>query len=265
MNGGTHQLQIAQSAPAPGVCPAIRPPAIQLDDVSHVFETPDGRPYAALERVSLAIAPGSFSAIVGPSGCGKTTLLTFLLHQHGVAPDQVSITAIGTAATAVAAIEHAKVDAGMMTDPAFTRVARRHPGVRVLADLRHAEGVRAALGTETYPASVLYASRTWIAAHRDTAARLARAMRRTLEWMQAHSPEEIAGRAPAAFRGDDEALYVEALRNPMSMYSADGVMTREGADAVHRVMAQSMEKVRTAGVDVSKTYTNEFVQPAEPR
>jgi sulfonate transport system ATP-binding protein len=49
--------------------------AVELDRVSRDFLTPDGRGYRALDDISLAIAAGSFTAIVGPSGCGKSTLL----------------------------------------------------------------------------------------------------------------------------------------------------------------------------------------------
>ncbi len=196
---------------------------------------------------------------VTTAGSSSQMLLTYLLQQHGLGPDAVGITAIGTAATAIAAVEHGKVDAGMMADPAFTLVARRNPSVRVLADLRHAEGVKAAFGSAAYPASVLYSKVDWIGAHRDTTARLARAITRTLSWMQTHSPQEIADRTPRAFRGEDEALYVEALKSSMPMFSPDGVMSAEGAEAVRQLLAQSMDKVRNAAIDVSKTYTNEFV------
>jgi len=201
--------------------------------------------------------------ILGVTAAGSSSqmLLTSLLQQHGVAGDAVSITAIGTSATAIAAVERGKVDAGMMADPAFTLMLRRNPGVRVLADLRQGEGVAAAFGSTTYPAAVLYARGEWIRAHRETAGRLARAIRRTLEWMKGHTPREIADRAPAAFRGDDPGLYVEALKNSMPMYSPDGMMDASGAEAVHTLLAQSMEKVRQATIDLSKTYTNEFVTP----
>jgi len=173
--------------------------------------------------------------------------------------DAVSITAIGSAATAVAAMEHGKVDAGMLADPAFTLVVRRNPGVRVLADLRTAAGVKDAFGTDTYPASVLYAKGDWLRANRDTVAHLARAITRTLAWMHAHSAEEIAARTTKTFRGDDEALYGDALRASMPMFSTDGAMSADGAGAVRALLAGTNDKVRTATFDIARTYTNEFI------
>jgi NitT/TauT family transport system substrate-binding protein len=189
-------------------------------------------------------------------------LLTYMLQRHGVAPDTVSVTSIGNAATAIAAIEHGKVDAGMMADPAFTLVSRRNPGVRVLADLRTAAGVSEAFGTHMYPGSVLYAKADWIRANRDTAAQLARAITRTLAWMQAHTPQEIAARTPPSFRGEDDGLYIDALKASMAMFSPDGLMEAAGADVVRTLLAGSIEKVRNATIDVSRTYTNEFVSHA---
>jgi NitT/TauT family transport system substrate-binding protein len=203
--------------------------------------------------------------VVGVTTPGSSShmLLTFLLHRHGVPIASVSVTGIGGSATAVAAVEHGKVDAGMMSDPALTIVQRRAPGVRVLADLRHADGLKHALDATSYPASVLYSPVEWVHANRDTAARLARAIKRTLEWMQTHSAEDIADRMPAESRGADRALYVEALNNTMEMYSPDGVMPADGPKAVHALLAQSLEKVKNATIDLSKTYTNEFVSSGD--
>ena len=200
--------------------------------------------------------------IAGVTAAGSSTqmLLTYLLTRHHVDPNDVSISAIGTAATAIAAVEHGTVDVAMMADPAFTLVTRRDPAVRILADLRRADGVKDAFGTSSYPGSVLYSSGAWIRAHPDTTARLARAIRRTLEWMQAHSAADIAAKMPPAFLGEDHALYVEALGNSMTMYSPDGVMAADGAQIVRTLLAQSMEKVRNATIDLSKTYTNQYVQ-----
>ena len=199
--------------------------------------------------------------IVGVTTAGSSSqvLVSYLLQQHGVGAAAVHLTAIGTGATAIAAIEHGTVDAGMMADPAFTLVLRRNPGVRVLADLRRGDGVKAVVGSTMYPGSVLYSSGDWVRANRDTARRLARAITRTLVWMQTHPPQEIAARTPAAFRGEDQALFVDALTSSMPMYSPDGVMEMDGAEAVKRLLGQSMEKVRYASFSLARTYTNEFV------
>jgi sulfonate transport system substrate-binding protein len=196
---------------------------------------------------------------VTTAGSSSQMLLTYMLQRRGVAAADVSITAIGNAATAIAAIEHGKVAAGMMADPSFTLVQKRNPGVRVLADLRTAAGVKDAFGTDTYPGSVLYSTVEWIGVNRETTAKLARAITRTLAWMQAHSPQEIASRTPKALRGEDEALYVDALKASLPMFSPDGVMAAEGAEQVRTLLAGSMDKVRAATIDMAKTYTNEFV------
>src|SRR4051812_18335146 len=48
--------------------------AIELRGVAHRYAGLSGQ-VVALESIDLAVARGSFVAIVGPSGCGKTTLL----------------------------------------------------------------------------------------------------------------------------------------------------------------------------------------------
>jgi NitT/TauT family transport system substrate-binding protein len=196
---------------------------------------------------------------VTTAGSSSQMLLTHMLQRHGVPPDAVSMTAIGSAATAIAAIEHGRVAAGMLADPAFTLVMKRNPTARVLADLRTADGVKEALGTTAYPASVLYTRTDWLGANRETTRKLARAITRTLTWMHDHSPQAIAEKTPKTFRGEDDGLYIEALKSSMPMFSPDGVMTADGAGAVRTLLAGSMEKVGRATLDVSKTYTNEFV------
>jgi NitT/TauT family transport system substrate-binding protein len=216
-------------------------------------------PQGAATLSTIAALKGHIAGVT-TAGSSSQMLLTYILQRNGLAPDAVSITAIGSAATAIAALEHGKVDVGMVADPAFTLVHRRNPTVRVLADLRTAEGVHAALGTPAYPASVLYAKGEWIRANRDTTQRLARAIARTLAWMQTHTPQEIADKTPKTFRGEDAALYVEALAASMPMFSPDGAMPTEGPEVVRTLLAGSMDKVRAATIDVSKTYTNEFIR-----
>ena len=48
---------------------------IEIEAVSHVFQTSTRQDHLALSDISLSVADGAFVSILGPSGCGKSTLL----------------------------------------------------------------------------------------------------------------------------------------------------------------------------------------------
>src|SRR6478752_1283284 len=52
-------------------------PAVRIDSVTKVFSSRHGK-VAALDSVSLSVAPGEFVCLLGASGCGKSTLLNLI-------------------------------------------------------------------------------------------------------------------------------------------------------------------------------------------
>ena len=52
---------------------------VRLDHISKIYTDPKtGKPFYAVNDVSLDIEPGSFVTLLGPSGCGKTTTLRMI-------------------------------------------------------------------------------------------------------------------------------------------------------------------------------------------
>ena len=51
---------------------------IDVNDVGHVFHTPEGEEVVALERIDIDIIRGEMVSLIGPSGCGKSTLLNVI-------------------------------------------------------------------------------------------------------------------------------------------------------------------------------------------
>jgi NitT/TauT family transport system substrate-binding protein len=215
-------------------------------------------PQSADEVTDIGALEGRIAGVTTP-GSSSHMFLTFLLTRFNVPVESVSVTAIGGGSTAVAGIESGRIDAAWLADPAFTLVKRRNPGIRVLADMRTEAGTMSAFGVSTYPGAVLYTTGDWLRTNRETATRLARAIVKTLDWMQSHSEQEIAEKTPPALRGADTALYVEALKSSRAIFGTDGRMPADGAAAVRQVLDLSMPKVRDATVDLSKTYTNDLI------
>ena len=52
--------------------------AIDVRNVSKVFQGAGGDSFKALDGVSVAIRENEFFTLLGPSGCGKTTLLRLI-------------------------------------------------------------------------------------------------------------------------------------------------------------------------------------------
>jgi NitT/TauT family transport system substrate-binding protein len=200
---------------------------------------------------------------VGVSAPGSSTdfFLKFLLAKNGVDPNAVAVIGIGLEATAVAAMEQGTVDAAVMLDPAATLLKGKYPSLKILSDVRTQEDTLAVFGGE-YPGGALYTRADWIAKHEKETQGLTNAILATLKWIHSHTAEEIMAKMPDDLVGPDKALYLAALKNTIPMYSTTGLMDPKGAQAVLAVFSQSSPEVAKAKIDLSKTYTNRFVEQA---
>jgi NitT/TauT family transport system substrate-binding protein len=200
---------------------------------------------------------------VGVTAPGSSTdfFLKYLLKKNGLDPASASVIGVGLGATAVAAMEQGQIDAAVMLDPSVTVLQGGHPDLKILADTRTQRDTLATFGGE-YPGGALYSTAAWIGAHQETVQALTNAIVATLSWIHSHSAEEIMAKMPEEMVGKDKALYLAALKNTIPMYSESGKMDPKGADAVLAVFSEGSPEVAKANIDVSKTFTNKYVDQA---
>ena len=200
---------------------------------------------------------------IGVSAPGSSTdfFLKYILSKNGVDPNSVGVIGVGLGATAVAAMEQGTIDAAIMLDPAVTLLQGKNADLRILSDTRTQKDTLAVFGGE-YPGGALYTRADWIAKNEKDVQGMTNAILATLKWIHAHTPEEIMAKMPDALVGPDKALYLAALKNTIPMYSQTGRMDPKGAQAVLTVFSQSVPEIAKANVDLSKTYTNKYVDQA---
>ncbi|MFL4971536.1 MAG: ABC transporter substrate-binding protein [Xanthobacteraceae bacterium] len=200
---------------------------------------------------------------VGVSAPGSSTdfFLKYLLSKNGVDANSVGVVGIGLDATAVVAQEQGTVEAAVMLDPAVTLLQGKYKDIKILSDTRTQHDTLAVFGGE-YPGGALYTRSDWIAKHEKETQALTTAILATLKWIHSHSAEEIMAKMPSDMVGADKALYLAALKNTIPMYSTTGRMDPKGAEAVLAVFSQSVPEIAKANIDLSKTYTNKYVDQA---
>jgi NitT/TauT family transport system substrate-binding protein len=197
---------------------------------------------------------------IGVSAPGSSTdfFLKYLLKKNGVDASGVAVIGVGLGATSVAAMEQGQIDAAVMLDPSVTVLQGSHPDLRILSDTRTQKDTLDVFGGE-YPGGALYSTTAWVAAHEKEVQALTNAMLSTLNWIHSHSAEDIMAKMPPEMVGKNKELYLAALKNTIPMYSETGKMDPKGAAAVLAVFSESSPEVAKANVDVSKTFTNKFV------
>jgi len=198
---------------------------------------------------------------VGVSAPGSSTdfFLKYQLKKNGLNPMDTAVIGIGLGATAVAAMQQGQIDAAVMLDPAVTVLQGSHKDLKILSDTRTQKDTLDVFGGE-YPGGALYTTTAWIKTHDKEVQALTTAMMNTLKWIHTHSPEEIMAKMPENMVGKDKELYLAALKNTLPMYSETGLMDPKGAAAVLAVFSEGSPEVAKANIDVSKTYTNRYVE-----
>ena len=199
---------------------------------------------------------------LGITSLGSSTdfLTKYLAVKNGVNVSDFTPVAVGAGPTFIAALQKGAIDGGMTTDPTVATVLDKKAG-SVLLDMRTPEGSQEALGGP-YPSSSLYMQTDWVNGHKDTVQKLANAFVKTLKWMSTHSSTQIADKMPADYSQGNKVLYAAAIESTLPMFTKDGVMPKDGPQTVEKVLKAFNPNIKNAKIDLSKTFTTEFVEKA---
>lgn len=193
-------------------------------------------------------------------GSGTHSITLALLNKVGIPGDQAKFIPVGAGDTFIAAVKQGTIDAGMTTEPTISRLLATGDA-KVLVDLRTPESTSAALGGP-YPFICVFMKNEYVNAHKDTVQKLVNSYVMTLKWIKTHSAEEVAAMMPADYYAGDKNLYITAYKGQSAIFSPDGKMPQGGPESVLNIENQTNADVKGKTIDLSLTYTNEFVSKA---
>lgn len=214
----------------------------------------------------VVTSPADFKGrSLGITDTGSSTdfLTQYLTTKNGVDPAQTTRRGVGAGQTFIAAMKQKAIDCGMTTEPTVSQALSDNTAF-ILLDMRTAAGSKAALGG-TYPATSLYMTTDWVNSNKDTVQKLVNAYVSTLTWIQGHSAHEIADKMPADYyKGVGKDAYAAALTSEKGIFNPTGIMPADGPATCLAVLTAFNDKVKGKTIDLTKTYTDEFVKAARP-
>ncbi|MFJ5716983.1 ABC transporter substrate-binding protein [Neobacillus sp. NPDC093127] len=196
---------------------------------------------------------------IGVTGLGASTnfLASYLVTKGGNSPQDYVPVPVGSGSPLIAAMEQGTIQLAVTSQPTIALLEAKGLATS-FKDLESLDGTKETLGG-TYPASSLYMSSDYVKKNPEVAQRLANAFVKTLKYINTHTAEEIADQLPKEYYAGDKDLYLKALESSLSMFSPDGKMPSDGPDKVYEILTTFNPKLKDANIDLSKTYTNKFV------
>ena len=202
---------------------------------------------------------------IGVSAPGSSTnmAVNYYIAKGGLKPSDVSIIGVGTASGAIAALRSGQLDAISNVDPVMTMLELKND-VKIVADSRTLKGTEALFGG-LMPAATLYAQDDFIKKNPRTVQALTNAIVRADKWLQTAGPSDLIKTVPDAYQLCDRALYLASFSKVREAYSPDGIIPEAGTKTALKVLASFDPKIDPAKINLSETYTNEFVKKANAK
>jgi NitT/TauT family transport system substrate-binding protein len=203
---------------------------------------------------------------IGVSAPGSSThnLVKQLLTKAGLDPAKdVAIVGVGVGASVIAAMKGGQIDAVSNVDPMMTKL-ELDGDVRIVADTRTVKGTQEVWGAPL-PAGCLYAPEEFVKKYPNVAQALASAIVRADKWIATASATDVARVVPESYLLGDRALYLFAYDKVKEAISPDGLISDAGARATLAALREFDPGVKSAQIELARTYTNEFAKKANAK
>jgi NitT/TauT family transport system substrate-binding protein len=191
-------------------------------------------------------------------GSGTDNLTRALAAQAKLSTQDFSRVGVGEGSTLIAAMQQNRIACAMTTQPTVAAIEKKGVGYSAI-DLATTDGAQKYLGG-VYPAAGVLARADWVNSHKDTVQKVVDALVATMHYINTHSAADIAAHLPPKFVSNTLITkddYIKALDQDKGQFLPDGMMPA-GAAQTALAVDQQAGKI-TKPVDVSKTYTDDFV------
>ncbi len=208
---------------------------------------------------SLKDMKGMKMGVTAP-GSSNNLVLDYIASKEGIDHNSFSAIGVGAEARAAAAVRQGQVDGLISVDPVITMLTQSHD-LKIVADMRTAEGTRAALGTEQYPEASILVTADFIDKYPHTVQAFVNAIVRAERFLQTATAEEVVDALPVAYQLGNREMFLQAYKNSKQTFSEDGRFNSAGSVAVLDILSRFDQELEAAKahINVSATYTNRFV------
>ncbi|MFL9926251.1 ABC transporter substrate-binding protein [Herbaspirillum lusitanum] len=211
---------------------------------------------------TIADLKGKKIGVTAP-GSSTSVMASFVLAKAGLKPTDVSFIGVGAGAGAISAIRSGQIDAIANLDPVISMLEQSKE-ITAVADTRTLKDTNAVFGGPM-PAATLYAPEAFVQKYPNTTQALTNAMVRALKWIQKAGPSDIIKTVPESYLLGDRALYIDAFSKVRQAISPDGYFPPGGPDTALKTLQAFDPALAGKTVDLSKTFTNEFVKKANAK
>ena len=233
-----------------------------ITTIANLLQAPGEFVMVSTKKADTIKSPKDFKgASIGVTsiGSGTHTLMRAMVTQAGFKVEDANYVKAGAGDVFITAMKQGQIDVGITTQPTVLQLENQGVG-KLLVDLSKPDTTQAALGGP-YPFISLWARADYIQNNKATVQKVVNAYVKTLKWIQTHTAADIAAKLPADYYAGDKDGYIKALNDSMGMFNPNGKLSQAAMDSVLKI--NKAFKTGLDKVDLSKTYTSEFVDNAK--